>query len=194
MQTSLSFLAHGRNQVRKLLMRVARYGKPYALAYTGLCCALLCASGHAYTVVQISTGAPQGTETQLLSQISAQFNAKITPNPLASNTYSVTIYGPNPTYLPPITSAQLLQQIDLDAQYIATVDTYTYVYGFADGESYNQRQTSSLVEEFEINCSTPIAGPAAWDVGTCIALTTAIDAVIFEESQSTPTIVPGDFR
>ena len=194
MQTSLSFLAHGRNQIRKLFMRIAHYGKSHPLAYTGLCCALLCTSGHAYTVVQISTGAPQGIETQFLAQTAAQFNATITPNPLASNTYSVTIYGPNPNYLPPITSAQLLQQIDLDAQYIATVDTYTYVYGFADGESECQRDTSKLVEEFEINCSSPVSGITTWDVGTCIGLTTALDTMIFEESLSTPTVVPGDFQ
>lgn len=139
----------------------------------------------------MSSAAPAGFEQTFIAAMKAQFNVKVVTNPLVANTYGITVYGPNPLYNPPISNAQLLQQLDLDAQYMATVDSYTYVYGFADGQTYNQHDNRDIVEGFELNCSTPLASVPTWDSETCVSVTLAIDNAIYQESLSTPTVVGG---
>lgn len=189
MPTSLSFLVKRRTGSHAVSLRILllRYAAN-VLLYSSLC-----SYSRAYTIVEVSTGAPAGIETQFIAAIQGQFNVKVVPNPLASNTYAVTLYGLNQNYNPPVTQADLLKALDNAGNYMATVDSYTYVYGFADGQSYNQHVTNNFVEGFEINCSTPIVGVSAWDAQTCGAVAEAIDDAIFEESLSTPTIVPGGF-
>lgn len=190
-----AFVVNMKNQVLKDAGSFAMRGSRnfmFAPIIVCLCLAILGADiAFAFEQIQISTGAPAGFEKTFLSAMQAQFNVKITTNPLVANTYSIVAYGPNLIYNPPITNLQLLQQINLDSQYMATVDSFTYVYGFADGQICNQQDNRNIVEGFEINCSTPNANVPTWDPSTCISVTAAIDNAIYQESLSTPTVIGG---
>lgn len=151
---------------------------------------------HGYTIVVVSTGAPTGIESQMIAAMANQFNIKVVPNPLASNTYAITLYGTNPNFNPPVSQADLLKQIDLDAQYMATVDTSTFIYGFADGMSYQQRQEENTVGSYAINCSTPTlfnllqTSTSTFDKNTCSDVLGTINYQLYEQSLSTPTVIP----
>lgn len=152
------------------------------LASTGLFFAF-CQISFAFTQVTISTGAPQGTEASFLSATSNQFQVAIQANPLAANTYSMKIYGPNPNYqAPPAPPSTLEEALSLGST--------VYVYGFVDGQTYNQGVSHNIVESFEVDCSTPMPNVPNWDETTCEAVTGAIDDAIFQESLSTPTVIP----
>ena len=149
---------------------------------------------HGYTTVVASTSAPAGVEAQFIAATTTQFNATVTTNPFFAGTFSVTLYGPNPSYNAPITNTQLLQQIDLDSQYMATVDSYTYANGWGNGESYQQYQDININDGFIVNCDSPTAWNVAIDTTTCYAVLNAMQGSLYQESLSTPTVVPGDFQ
>lgn len=157
-------------------------------------------SAFAYTVAQPSPTAPPGLEAEFIAATTTQFNATVVANPFFPGTYSITLNGLNPNYNPPLTSTQLLQQIDLDAQYMADVDSYTYVDGWADGESYNQYQNAGIAQYFEVNCSTPSffnlvqTSTTTFDRSTCQDAMATVSASIYQELLSTPTVVPGDWQ
>lgn len=142
--------------------------------------AFFCGNAGAFTQVTISTAAPAGLEEQFLSATTAQWLGTVKKNPLASHTYSLILYGPNPAYKAP--SLTLEQALSLGST--------IYVYGFGDGQSYNQHVERNLVESFSLNCSTPLPNVSAWDSETCHAVIGAIDAAIYEQSLSTPTAIP----
>lgn len=198
MSTSLSPMVRRSND--RLSVSLRRLHAWKFIAVFVLSC--YCKVGNAFEQIVISTGAPQGTEAQFIASMQAQWNVKVISNPLASNTYGITLYGPNPSYNPPITNAQLMQQIDLDAQYIENVDSYTYVYGWADGESYQQSETSNMLQNFMVQCSTPsvfvdtktINSNNPWNSTECQEVLNAALQDNFDLSLSTPTIVPGEFQ
>lgn len=141
------------------------------------------AAPQAYMVVTTSTAAPQGFAASVIQALTSQFTATVTPNPFAANTYSIVLFSPNPGYQQPVSDQDLLNAL-------VAVSSNDYVYGFANGQNYDQRVQDNLVESFEVNCSTPMVGVANWDQSTCEAVTEAIDGAIFEESLSTPTVIP----
>lgn len=146
---------------------------------------LLTRAAEAHTVVDISTAAPAGLEEQFLAATTAQFLGKVTKNPLASHTYAAVLFGPNPSYNAPGAPPTTLEQA-------LSLGATVYVYGWVEGMEYQQRAHNALVESFEVNCSTPIPTIETWDPATCVAITGAIDAAIFQESLSTPTFIPGN--
>lgn len=149
---------------------------------------------NAYTVVTVSSAAPAGTEAQVISQITTKFNATVVPNPFFANTNQITVYGANPNYLPPVTATQLLQQIDLDAQYMATVDSYTYTTGWADGVDYQQAQDVNTAQQMLADCLNPSFWNVPIDTGTCVGVASILSQAIFDEHFSTPTVTPGDWQ
>jgi hypothetical protein len=152
-------------------------------------------TGHAYTVVTASSAAPAGIELAFIAATTTQFNATVIPNPFFPGTYSVTLYGPNPSYNPPLTSAQLLQQIDLNEQYITTVDSYTYPMGWADGESYQKYMDVNAATQITGACWNPLAwGGVQIDTTTCVTVGNTLSSTIYQENLSTPTVVPGNWQ
>lgn len=145
-------------------------------------------SAFGYSVVQISTAAPAGTETQFINATEAQFNAQVIPNPFASNTYSIKLYGPNPGFNPLVTNAQLLNAL-------TAVSTGTYVYGFANGMTYQQTMEEGLVGSFGLNCSSStvfgVSTGTTFDAPTCQAIIGTIEQALYQQSLSTPTVIPG---
>lgn len=145
----------------------------------------------AYTTVIISTAAPKGLETQFLASTTNQYLAKITSNPLAENTYTLKLFDYNLSFNPEPTNKDLLNSI-------VTISSYTYAYGWADGESYNQSALIKLSTGYLINCSSPIAAfnlvrtsTATFDTETCYDVMQTLINAIYNMSLSTPTVVPG---
>lgn len=141
-------------------------------------CLMKSSIGEAFT--QETAASPQ-LEKQFLAATTNQFLATLIPNPLAANTYTLKLLGLNPSFnAPPTTLEQAL-----------SLGSTLYVYGFASGMNYQQHVHNNLVETYEVNCSTPIgSSTSTWDIGTCQAVTGAIDNAIFQESLSTPTVLP----
>lgn len=144
-------------------------------------------SASAYSVVQLSTGVPTSIETQFIAATTTQFNAFVTKNPFVSNTYSIKIYGTNPSYNQPLTAQQV-------------IDSFLkqdYIYGFADGMTYQQQMEEGLVGGYENNCSTPTlfnleqTSTDTWDSKTCGDALGTIEYWLFQQSLSTPTVIPG---
>lgn len=148
---------------------------------------LSAATSFAYTVIQVSTASTPGLETSFIQATTSQFTASVFVNPLFANTYQILLYGYNPGYVKPVSNKDLLDAL-------VTVDSFTYVYGWADGEAYQQHADNLLTEQFEVNCSTPFGiSTSTWNTATCLSVTGAIDEAIFQESLSTPTFIPGGF-
>lgn len=140
--------------------------------------------------VTTSTGATPGLDQQFLAAISSQFTAKIVKNSLVSNTYAITLFAPNPNYLPPPTTGDLLDVI-------SSMTANSYVYGFASGIENERWRDLGLIGSFDVNCSSPTAfnlvqsSTKTFDLGTCIdSLSTASNS-IYQQEFSTPTAAPG---
>jgi hypothetical protein len=179
MSTPYSLLAFWRSQRHALFMWTTRYAK--RVAWEICCGCLLAGSANAYTVVVLSTGVPTAIETQFIADTTNQFSAVIQTNPFFANTQTIVIGGINPNYNPPPTNMD-------------------YPLGWADGASYQQYKDTMLLDSFVVSCSTPsvftliFATTSTFDVSTCNdALNTANNS-IFQESLSTPTVVPGNFQ
>lgn len=138
-----------------------------------------------YTVVTLSTAAPQGLENTFIASTTNQFAASLFVNPLASNTYGIKLFGPNPSYNAPEPPPSNLEQA-------LSLGATVYVYGFANGMRYQQNSDNNLVESFDVKCSSVPIGfsTATWSTGTCHAVAEAIDSAVFQESLSTPTVIP----
>lgn len=135
----------------------------------------LCSPVSAYTVVTISTAAPSNIEQSFIASATTQWSMSYFKNPLASNTYQLTLFGPNPNYNPLPTPAQLLISL-------VTVDSFTYVYGWAAGEVHERNQDIAMLTNATVACST--------DTVCTQAIGQAINS-IYTLNFSTPTVVPG---
>lgn len=165
-------------------MDLLRMLKLFSYAFAISC---ITKGAEAYTVVTISTSAPAGTETSFIATTTNTYQATVSTNPFFANTFSMVIYGPNPSYNPPPTNADLLNNI-------VTVDSFTYVYGWADGASYQQYRDANAAGDFIVNCDSPTYWSAPIDTTTCYAVLGIMENFIYEESLSTPTTVPGNFQ
>lgn len=183
MQTSISFLVYRRNPKHALSLRPFRIWKQYCgasiFAIFGF---LLCPYiAGAYTVVTISTAAPQGIENQLIAATTTQFSAKVTPNPFAANTFAVTIYGKNPNYDAPPSYKEVVEQ--------------SYPYGWAAGLEYQNHVDENIASGFAVNCSTPSAfilqqtTTTTFDRSTCQDVLNTLISNFYELNLSTPPVL-----
>jgi len=149
--------------------------------------------GRAYTVEVTASTAPAGTENAFLQATQQQFNVQITTNPFFQNTYNMTLYGPNPNYNPPPTNIQLLNSL-------VTVDSYTYVYGWGDGETKERFTDLQYMNNFAVDCinistSTFFVVGSTTIYDTAISSTTCLEAVTTIQNyiyqQSFPVITTG---
>jgi hypothetical protein len=147
----------------------------------------------AFTQVTVSSSAPAGFEVNWLQDNAARYNFKIDTNTFVGNTYTAILYGTNPSYNPQPTNMDLLNAI-------VTVDSWTYVAGWANGESYQQFTDGNIIDSYLVNCSTPTlfllnqTSSTTFDPATCQDVLSTISDIIFNESASTPTVVPGNFQ
>lgn len=144
------------------------------LAACGIC-ALLCSQGGAFTQVTLSPTAPQGLEESFIAATTAQFLAKVTKNPLAAHTYSITILGPNPAYQAPEAPPTTLEQA-------LALGSTVYVMGFANGQDYQRHIDQNLLGNQYSACKT---------TDNCQDGLGRLSTDMYEESLSTPTILGG---
>lgn len=161
-------------------------------SYGGIaaCALLLCvARAGAFTVVSISTGAPKSLEQQFISNTTSQFQATLLVNPLVANTYQLKLFGPNPMFNPPPTNKDLLDAV-------VTVDSYTYVYGWAAGGSYFLSQQEGAIGALGNLCDSATnyhliqTSTGTFDRSTCQDVITTIENNLFNVIITT-TPVPG---
>jgi hypothetical protein len=157
-----------------------------------LCSALfagLVSNCQAYTVVTISNSAPTGLEKEFIASTTNQFQATTIINPFFQGTYQVELNGHNPLFNPAPTNLDLLNAL-------VTVDSNTFVYGFADGMSYQQIVNENMVADFYVNCSSPTyfelvqVSSETFNKKTCMDVAASIYDAMFQASLSTPTTIP----
>ena len=175
-------------------------------AYVALVLMACWMQASAYTVVTVSTAAPVGLEKDFIAQTTAQYAASVFVNPFVANTYQVQLFGPNPSFNPPPSNADLLNAL-------VSVDSYTYVYGWGDGESFERYHdlgyftapigtVGMLDGGFFVNCSSPTYWNniqyssdtfqlVSMDSTTCNAVLSGVYNFVYQQYFSTPTVVPG---
>lgn len=136
-------------------------------------------------------------EASFLASTTAQFQNILNPNPLASNVYSINLLGFNPNYVSPgqvVPSAPC--QLDQDISNMVANSTWTYVYGFGDGMSYQQKSETGVVGYLQNLCSTATyfnlvqATTSTFNKATCSDVIGTIENQLFNLSSSTPIVIP----
>lgn len=124
-------------------------------------------------------------EASFLASTTAQFQGIVNPNPLASNTYSINLFGANPSYNPPPTTIQ--QALSLGAT--------VYLYGWVDGQHYERVHDIGIVGAYAVNCSSPTVftlhqtSTSTFDTATCQDALGMAYQIIYQQEFSTPTVV-----
>jgi hypothetical protein len=152
----------------------------------GLVLLLLSSPLGAYTVVIVSSAAPVGIEQQFIASSTAQYQMDYFKNPLASNTYTLKLYGTNPNFNPPPPLPSTLQQS------LALAST-VYVYGFASGMAYERSVDTSMISSYLVNCSSAGyfgASTGSWNTSSCSQALMAAEEAIFSLATSTPPVLP----
>lgn len=141
------------------------------------------------TQVVISTGAPAGLEKSFLATTTTQYLAKLTANPLAANTYSLILYGPNPAYQAPAPPPTTLEQA-------LSLGSSVYVYGFANGMTYERGKTEGTIGAYGNLCGSATsfmltqASTTTFNRSTCEDTLATIENFLFQLSLSTPPVIP----
>lgn len=145
--------------------------------------------GIAYTVVQASSAATAGIESEFIAATTTQFNAKVVVNPFFAGTYQMTLLGENPNYNPTLTNVQLLNSL-------VAVSTNDYVYGFSNGLDYQNEVDEGITAWYGVNCSTPSAftliytSTMTFNKETCEDVASNILDAFYQINLSTPPVLP----
>lgn len=139
-------------------------------------------------VVDASTAAPTGTLASFVQGTTNQWSIGLFKNPLASNTYHMTLFGVNPNFNAPASYAQM-------QNYVATVDSYTYFYGWAAGESYQTNSEEGFVGAMSNLCGSATnfaliqTSSKTFDKATCCdTLGTMLNQLFLESSSTVPVV------
>jgi hypothetical protein len=150
------------------------------------------ASLNAFTQVQLGPNVPESVEQNFLADTTAQWLGTLTSNAFFPNTYTFVLTGPNTAFNPPPSNIDLLNAV-------ITVDSYTYVYGWADGMSYDRASNMQLIANIEGQCAsstTFIVDGSTWntvyvDTATCRAVLNESWQQLYQLNYASPTVVPG---
>lgn len=149
----------------------------------------------AYTVnVQLSTATanPQQFQANLIAALTNQYQSTVAVNPSFPGAYTLKVYGVNPAYQPPQISTTVAT-LDSIAKTLVEISTWTYVYGWVDGEDYARDVDIGRVSTYAIWCSTPSvfhASTDTWNSSVCITTLATVREDIRSIKVSTPTIIP----
>jgi hypothetical protein len=127
----------------------------------------------------------------LLSSVTTQFNGQLIPS-LVAGQYIFRPMSENPA-IPPVTGNQILQELN---NFAVETATQTFVPGFADGMNYQQQMEEGLVGSYGNVCSSSThfdlvqTTTKTFDQFTCMDVISTIVNGLFEQSLSTPTIIP----
>lgn len=155
------------------------------------------APAHAATYsisVLFSSGTAQpATQKSFLAATTSQFNVDLLRTTWGSDTYTLTIKGKNPSYLPPVASTNTVDANALLAA-LVSISSATYPYAWVDGLEYERDKNLMDIQNFNVNCSSQtfyVASTDTWDQDTCTRVLEKTYRFIYEQSFSTPTLIPG---
>lgn len=148
----------------------------------------------AYSAVSLTAGTPESVEQTFVADTTSWFQATVTTNPFVANTFTIKLSGirSQPVILNPIDATSVMNN------FIAQ-STTTYVYGFADGQSYERHTDLGTMGEYAVNCSSPtffdvVNGTTTItpkiDLATCDTILSELQDEIFTQNFSTPTVIP----
>lgn len=126
------------------------------------------------------------TESNFLANTTTYFEAKLVPNPLIANTYQLNLYGLNPSFNAPPTTLQ-------DA---LSLGSTVYVYGFANGMTYQNKVSENLTSGMIELCGNATnfnliqATTATFNLATCQDVLSNLIDEFFNIDLSTPTPIP----
>jgi hypothetical protein len=128
-------------------------------------------------------------ELDFLANATNQYLGTLTKSAFFANTYSFSVTRKNPAYQPP---APPLDPNRIVNEFIAN-STYTYVYGWANGMENERAKNLRSISDFSVQCSSPgfYGVTGAWDVRVCTTTLANIHQYIYDQSFSTPTVIPG---
>lgn len=176
--------------MRQSLLRLRSTGLQTGLKVVAALAALVLPA-QAYTVVEISTGAPAGLEKSFIANTTTYYSASVVPNPYVPNTYHMVLFAPvaNPAVL---------------------VDSGTYAFVWSEGESYGRSDSirtilgsgNAFCDASPYCSSGTVTVPGQFtttgssysvtmDTATCAALVCEISADLYNVLTGTPSIVPG---
>lgn len=135
------------------------------------------ANAATFTVsVSLSTSiaSPASFQQDLLSNLTTGFYlGTVTPG-ILSNTYNVKVTGKNPSFQPVVGPSAALITLDSIIEKGIKISTDSYVYGFANGMSYERADDLRIISGFGATCSTG-----------------SIRDAICIKSSSAPVVIPG---
>jgi hypothetical protein len=154
-----------------------------------LCLSLGGYPGFSFTQVTVSTSAPVGIEKVFLANATNQFQAVLVANPLAQNTYALKLYGFNPNWNPSPTTKEAMAAA-------VAISTTTFIYGFADGMTYENNISIGLAGEMSNLCSSATnfmliqSSTETFSRDTCVDVLSNLLQEFFQIDLSTPTPIP----
>lgn len=146
--------------------------------------------------VYSSSTAPTSLLTDFMASATSQWLGTVTASPFFANTYSFTISGKNPNYLPPAPPAISTPTVNAADLLKALVDvsTSTYIYGWADGRDGANLDTMAQLNSYLLNCSSAPyfkASTGTWSVSTCTTTLTTAFKFVYDQYTSTPIAPKG---
>lgn len=192
MPTTVSLLVSRAHARVSLSLRQVRLDKICA-GIALVLCAYGCASpADAHTVVDVSTAAPSGLESDFLRDATSQFLSSLYVNPYYPGTYALKLFARNPAYNPPPPPVVPPTTLEAALALGATV----YVYGFANGMTYQNEVAEGLVGRLGNLCQSATyfnlieTSTKTFNLGTCHDVVATIENQFFSLSLSTPTPIP----
>lgn len=158
---------------------------------------LTLAAGTAVASVNVYFSGSQGNllQQQFLASTTAQWQAQLVPNPYYSNTYTLTLTGPNTGYQVPVVTPSFVQLDTTTFVRLLTQNaTNSYIFGFADGQTYGRAVDLGILAGFEVQCSSASlfgASTSTWSQLPCVLSLTAAATGINQQNVATPTVIPG---
>lgn len=158
--------------------------------------------------VYFSTSAPANAESTLLSMTTNQWLGVLTQNtsPLFPNSWTFTLQQPNPNFIPtcgsccpapapPIYDTTTLPSI---VQNLTNISTWTYVYGYADGQQNTRDEDIGYASTFQTLCTSTstfyISGSTSVfnvhiDTATCYSVLGTLETSLYQILTSTPEVI-----
>lgn len=173
MQTALSLLDIRRAQngnalpVRRLL--------PYLRQAAAFVILLAHVCGRCSAAVNVYAPNAQVQE-EFIASATAQWNVSLLPSAYFPGTFTMNIQSKK--VLPP--SGQAACDLDKDISLMVAASTWTYVYGFANGQQYERGRDLNTIGNMAVTCSTET---------TCSEGLGNASSTIYQQNFADPTVI-----
>jgi len=125
-------------------------------------------------------------QTDLMADLTTQFNVSFTTKQYFTNSWFGTIIGETGVTC---SGSQLPCDLDKDIQDMIAVSTGTYMYGVYDGMITERHDDENIVSDYDVHCDTPSyfsrISTTPWDWATCTdALGSALGTISQQDDVS----------